>query len=57
MIYCVDEFLKKQFNNHLLDEMLLRVDKFFLCTTIDKTVQKNFYKINISFLCSPIDIV
>ena len=28
---------------------------FFLCTPIDNTMQKIFYKIKFSFLCTPID--
>ena len=28
--------------------------KFLSCTPIDKTIQKNFYKIKFSYLCTPI---
>ena len=50
---------KNQFNNHLLVEMVLRVDEFFiifsfLCISIDMYTKKYFYKIQFSFLYTPL---
>ena len=55
----MDEIVKNQIDNHLLVEMVLRVDEFFilfsfLCVPIDMYMKKYFYKIQFSFLCTPL---
>ena len=37
--------------------LLWTVSRFFLCTTIDNTIQKSFYEIKFSILCTPICMV